>query len=85
MDVDAERKGAGGPFLGREKQFVSQNQRGHDDGASQQTAQDEESKDDIECPNCKDIIPGNQAVAHTIMCFRNSTKCKVCGDVIQKS
>ena len=56
-----------GAFLGREKQFVGSNLKsGIDDGASQQTALDEDSKDDIECPNCKDIIPGDQAVAHTI-------------------
>ena len=53
--------------LGREKQFVTQQiLPGIDDGASQATAQDEESKDDIECPNCKELIPGDQAVAHTV-------------------
>ena len=58
---------------------------GIDDGASQATAQDEESSDVIECPNCKELIPGDQAVAHTVQCFRNSTKCKVCGEVIDKT
>lgn len=72
--------------LGREKQFVTQQQiSGVDDGASQATAQDEESKDDIECPNCKQLIPGDQAVAHTVQCYRNSTKCKVCNEVILKT
>ena len=55
-----------------------------DDGASQNTAQDEESKDDVECPNCKETIPGKEAVSHTIQCFRNATKCKICKEVIQK-
>jgi hypothetical protein len=27
---------------------------------------DEEPVEDIECPNCKEIIPGVQAMAHTI-------------------
>ena len=55
------------------------------DDASLNTAQDEESKDDIECPNCKEMIPGNQAGAHTITCFRTSTKCKICKEVILKA
>ena len=29
-----------------------------EDDMSQQTAQDEESKDEVECPNCKEVIPG---------------------------
>ena len=45
----------------------------------------EESKEDVECPNCKEMIPGDQAGAHTIMCFRTATKCKICKQVIQKS
>ena len=71
--------------MGREKQFVTASQKFADDGRSEQTALDEDSKDDIECPNCKETIPGDQAVAHTITCYRNSTKCKVCGEVISKA
>ena len=57
LDVDAERSSK---VLGREKQFVTMGQRaGADDGASLNTAQDEYSKDDVECPNCKDMIPGD--------------------------
>lgn len=40
---------------------------------------------DMECPNCKDLIPADQAMAHTIQCYRNSTKCKICGEVILKN
>ena len=39
----------------------------------------------MECPNCKEMIPGDQAAAHTITCFRNATKCKICKEVIQKA
>ena len=39
----------------------------------------------MECPNCKELIPGDQAAAHTIQCFRNATKCKICKEVIQKA
>ena len=31
------------------------------------------------------MIPGPQAGTHTITCFRNSTKCKVCKEVILKA
>jgi len=62
---------------------VAMSRRGTDfDGASMNTALDEESKDDVECPNCRETIPGNQAAAHTIVCFRNATKCKICKEVI---
>ena len=46
---------------------------------------DEESKEDIECPNCHEMIPADQAGAHTITCYRNATKCKICSEVIQKN
>ena len=29
-------------------------------------------------------MPVNEAAAHTVQCYRNSTKCKVCGEVILK-
>jgi len=38
----------------------------------------------MECPNCKEIIPGHLAVQHTIQCYRNATKCRVCNQVIHK-
>ena len=60
-------------MLGREKQFAS---GGY---------QEEDDKSDAECPNCKVMIPGDQIAAHTIACFRNSTKCKICKEVIQKA
>lgn len=30
-------------------------------------------------------MPNEQSAAHTIQCYRNSTKCKVCDEVILKS
>ena len=41
--------------------------------------------EDLECPNCKEVIPGAQAMAHTIQCYRNSTKCRVCSEVVHKN
>jgi hypothetical protein len=29
-------------------------------------------------------MPVNEAAAHTVQCYRNSTKCKVCSEVILK-
>lgn len=43
-----------------------------------------EDLQDMECPNCKMIISGPQVIAHTIQCYKNSTKCKACGTVINK-
>lgn len=77
LDVEGERNAK---VLGREKHFSSS--QAYPDDASLNTAQDEENKDDIECPNCRELIPGNEAGAHTITCFRNATKCKVCKEVI---
>jgi len=39
----------------------------------------------ISCPNCQEEMPHREAAAHTVQCYRNSTKCKVCGKVILKS
>jgi hypothetical protein len=36
------------------------------------------------CPNCQMEMQGNEIGAHTVQCYRNSTKCKVCGKVILK-
>lgn len=41
-------------------------------------------EEDLECPNCKEIIPGKLAVQHTIQCYRNATKCKICNEVVKK-
>ena len=46
---------------------------------------DETVANDMECPNCKEMIRSDQAMAHTIQCYRNSTKCKICGEVILKN
>lgn len=40
--------------------------------------------EDMICPNCKEHIKGINAVAHTIQCYRNSTKCRVCNQVVHK-
>jgi hypothetical protein len=37
------------------------------------------------CPNCKDKITSSSLASHTIECYRNSTKCKICGEVVKKS
>lgn len=37
------------------------------------------------CPNCQEVISREEAGAHTVMCYRNSTKCKVCRQVILKA
>ena len=36
------------------------------------------------CPNCKKEVKIEEAHVHTIECYRNSTKCKVCNEIIQK-
>jgi hypothetical protein len=36
------------------------------------------------CPNCKQIFSAVDMVTHTVVCYRNSTKCKLCGEVILK-
>lgn len=36
------------------------------------------------CPNCKQVIQPAEIALHTVECYRNSTKCRVCGDIIQK-
>ena len=45
---------------------------------------EEDQPQSMECPNCKEIIPGHLAVKHTIQCYRNATKCRVCNQVIHK-
>ena len=36
------------------------------------------------CPNCDKVVSFKEAAAHTVLCYRNSTKCKICGEVILK-
>jgi hypothetical protein len=36
------------------------------------------------CPNCKEMIQAREMAAHTVACYRNSTKCRICGEIIQK-
>ena len=37
------------------------------------------------CTNCDELINASKMVTHTVSCYRNSTKCKVCGERLQKS
>lgn len=36
------------------------------------------------CPNCQKKMTVGEAATHTVQCYRNSTKCKVCCEVILK-
>ena len=46
----------------------------------------EEDDTGEQCPNCKAMIKGGDDIIamHTVQCYRNSTKCKVCNEVIQR-
>lgn len=46
---------------------------------------DQQPQQQMECPNCRERLPMDQIPAHTVQCYRNSTKCKVCGEIIQKT
>ena len=37
------------------------------------------------CTNCGDAISPGKMVTHTVACYRNSTKCKVCGERLKKT
>ena len=37
------------------------------------------------CTNCGEEIPENKMVTHTVACYRNTTKCKVCGERLKKT
>lgn len=39
---------------------------------------------DVECPNCNQMFTAQAVIVHTIQCYRNSTKCKICNEVILK-
>ena len=41
-------------------------------------------EEDMECPNCKLVVPAAEVMVHTVACYRNSTKCRICDEVIQK-
>ena len=38
----------------------------------------------ITCPNCQVEMDVSEAASHTVQCYRNSTKCRICNKVIQK-
>lgn len=45
---------------------------------------DQPQSERVLCPNCKQIFGVGDMVAHTVVCYRNSTKCKLCGEVVLK-
>lgn len=45
---------------------------------------DQGPNDRVQCPNCSQEMLFRELAAHTVQCYRNSTKCKVCGDIINK-
>lgn len=49
------------------------------------TPQDKVEVEKITCPNCNGVMTVNEAAAHTVQCYRNSTKCRICGEVILKA
>jgi RNase P subunit RPR2 len=48
------------------------------------SVQEEREIERVLCPNCKQIFSMGDMVTHTVVCYRNSTKCKLCGEVILK-
>lgn len=46
--------------------------------------EDEVQNDTEICPNCKNTFRKKQMIKHTIICYRTSTKCKVCGEVLSQ-
>lgn len=60
--------------------------------AEEELSSDEEEKKPLvsnpneikPCPNCHTKMPASEIAAHTVQCYRNSTKCKVCSKVILK-
>ena len=45
---------------------------------------DEDDKQDVECPITKQMIPKAQIGVHLLNSLRTSTKCKICKEVILK-
>ena len=48
-------------------------------------SKNEDQGDSSLCPNCKEMIPERHIATHTVQCYRNSTKCKICKEVIGKA
>lgn len=49
--------------------------------------EDDEQEEDkpMVCPNCRETFSGvNEMATHTVACYRNSTKCRICGEIILK-
>lgn len=45
---------------------------------------DEDEKQEVECPITKEMIPKAQIGVHLLNSLRTSTKCKICKEVILK-
>jgi transcription initiation factor IIE alpha subunit len=73
--------------LGSTKRDMNFKKASLDDELSDESSSEEELKREgelITCPNCNKQMSCQEAPTHTVQCLRNSTKCKVCGEVILK-
>jgi len=71
--------------LGSTKRDMNFKKAAVEEELSDESSSEEEAKKEgelITCPNCNKQMSVNDAPAHTVQCYRNSTKCKVCGEVI---
>ena len=63
-------------------------QRGQSKGRKQKRKEESPEEEDetrpMLCPNCKEMVIAAEMAAHTVACYRNSTKCRICGEIIQK-
>jgi hypothetical protein len=77
-EAQGRRIGAGG----------ANQQRGQSKGRKQKRKEESPDPEDetrpMLCPNCKEMIQAREMAAHTVACYRNSTKCRICGEIIQK-
>ena len=62
----------------------SQAQHKEDEKSSSEDDDGQSPNDRVQCPNCGQYMFFRELAAHTVQCYRNSTKCKVCGDIINK-
>ncbi|CDW91449.1 achain crystal structure of engineered northeast structural genomics consortium target [Stylonychia lemnae] len=77
---------ANGKRIGQAIRGRSKAKRG---SPKKQNDEDDDYKVDVDlerviCPNCKQIFSLKDMVTHTVICYRNSTKCKLCGEIILK-
>ena len=53
--------------------------------SSSESEGDRDMEEKTTCPNCGLEMLMKEMAAHTVTCYRDSTKCKVCGEVISKA